>query len=56
MMECDTFEAFIFLKVNIMHWNLHDVVFSDINREAVPDEDYEVIVGEECEEDQSDEE
>ena len=55
-MECDTFEALIFLRVNIMHCNLHDFVLSNINQGAAPEEDNEAIDVEECEEGQSENE
>lgn len=38
-MECDTFEALIYLKCNMRHWRLSDVMTADMNRVIVPDED-----------------
>ena len=56
IIECDTFEALIFLRVNIMHCNLHDFVLSNINQGAAPEEDNEAIDVEECEEGRSENE
>ena len=34
-----TFEPLIFLKINMIHWNLHDVVLADIAQVVVDDGD-----------------
>lgn len=40
-MECDSFEALIYLKCNMRFWSLSDVMTADINRNIVEDEDEE---------------
>ena len=42
-MECNTFEGLILLKMNIEHWNIHDVVLADVAQDVVDDEE-EMIV------------